>query len=251
MSIVAVGSMHGSPGATTLALALAAVWARTGREALMVEADPDGGVLAARLGLGHHPSITDLAVRSRGSLHPDLVWEAAQTLPGGRPIVVSHPSLDQCHATLRSGAGRLAEVLRALPDHDAMVDVGRLRPASPAAPLADAADILLLVMRPRLEDVDAAAQRLPGLSASSTGRVVGIVLVGDEPYRPADVEEVLGVAVLAMLPVDARSAAAVTGAMPGPRALQRLPLLRSVRALAAGLATLLDSGTDPPGVAQP
>ena len=129
----------------------------------MVEADPDGGVLAARLGLGHHPSLTDLTVRSAAARSiPNLVWEAAQTLPGGRPVVVSHPSPDQCHATLRSGAGRLAEVLRALPDHDAMVDVGRLRPASPAGPLADAADIVLVVMRPRLEDVDTAAQRLPG-----------------------------------------------------------------------------------------
>ena len=201
-------------------------------------------MLAARLGLGHHPSLTELAVRARGPLRPDLVWETAQQLPSGRPVVVSHPSPDQCHATLRSGAARLAEVLLALPGHDALVDVGRLRPASPAAPLVDAAAVVLVAMRPRLEDVDAAVQRLPGLMADRAGRAIAIVLVGDEPYRAADVEAVLGVAVLAVLPVDARSAAAITAELPGRRAVHRLPLLRTVRALAAELGLVLD-GIEP------
>jgi hypothetical protein len=74
------------------------------------------------------------------------------------------------------------------------------------------------------------------------------VLVGDEPYRRAEVEAVLGVAVLAVLPVDARSAVAVTGATAGPRALQRLPWLRTVRALAGGLAAVLDGKAEVPAV---
>jgi hypothetical protein len=246
VSVVAVGSLRGSPGATTVALALASVWERSGRGALAVEADPDGGVLAARLGLGHHPCLTELAVRARAGARPELVWDVAQALPGGRPVVVSHPSPDQCHATLRSAGARLAEVLQALPDHDAVVDVGRLRPSSPATPLADAADIVLVVMRPRLEDVDTAGQRLPGLLDREGA--VGLVLVGDEPYRRAEIEAVLGVAVLAVVPVDARSAAAVTGAAQGPRALQRLPWLRTVRALAGGLAAVLDGDAEVPAV---
>jgi hypothetical protein len=246
MSVVAVGSLRGSPGATTLALGLGSVWERAGREALVVEADPDGGVVAARLGLGHHPCLTELAVRARGGARADLVWEAAQARPGGGPVVVSHPSPDQCHATLRSGGARLAEVLWSLPDHDAIVDVGRLRPLSPAMPLVDAADVVLVVMRPRLDDVDTAVQRLPVLVDRPA--MVGLVLVGDEPYRRADIEAVLGVPVLAVVPVDARSAAAVTGAPPGPRALHRLPWLRTVRALAGGLAGLLDGDVDAPAV---
>ncbi len=246
MSVVAVGSLRGSPGATTVALALGSVWQRRGHDAVVVEADPDGGVLAARLGLGHHPCLTELAVRARAGARPDLVWDAAQALPGGGPVVVSHPSPDQCHAALRSAGPRLAEVLQALPEHDAVVDVGRLRPSSPAAPLADAADIVLVVMRPRLEDVDTAGQRLPGLVEGAG--VVGLVLVGDEPYGRSEIEAVLGVAVLAVVPVDARSAAAVTGATPGPRALHRLPWLRTVRALADGLAAVLDGDAEVPAV---
>jgi hypothetical protein len=124
-----------------------------------------------------------------------------------------------------------------------------LRPASPAAPLAAAADIVLVVLRPRLEDVDAAAQRLPGLVGGT--HTVGLVLVGDEPYGRAEVEAVLGVAVLAVVPLDARSAAAVTGARPGPRAMQRLPWLRAVRALAGGLAAVLDGEAEVPAVGAP
>ena len=163
MSVVAIGSLRGSPGATTLALASVSVWERPGRAAVVVEADPDGGVLAARLGLGHHPCLTELAVRARSGARAELVWDAAQVRPGGGPVVVSHPSPDQCHATLRSGGTRLAEVLHALTDHDAIVDVGRLRPLSPAVPLVEAADVVLVVMRPRLDDVDTAVQRLPVL----------------------------------------------------------------------------------------
>jgi hypothetical protein len=244
MSVVVVGSLRGSPGATTLALGLGSVWERPGRAALVVEADPDGGVVAARLGLGHHPCLTELAVRARSGARADLVWDAAQLRPGGGPVVVSHPSPDQCHATLRSGGTRLAEVLRALPDHDAIVDVGRLRPLSPAAPLVEAADVVLVVMRPRLDDVDTAVQRLPVLVDGPA--LVGLVLVGDEPYRRADVEAVLAVPVLAVMPVDARSAAAVTGARPGPRALHRLPWLRTVRGLAGALGALLDGQVDLP-----
>jgi hypothetical protein len=59
---------------------------------------------------------------------------------------------------------------------------------------------------------------------------------------------VLDVPVLAVVPVDARSAAAVTGARPGPRALDRLPWLRAVRALAGGLGALLDGRVDVPSV---
>ena len=75
----------GSPGATTLALGLGSVWERPGRSAVVVEADPDGGVVAARLGLGHHPCLTELAVRARSGARTELVWDAAQVRPGGGP----------------------------------------------------------------------------------------------------------------------------------------------------------------------
>src|SRR5436305_6058470 len=49
--LVVVGSVKDAPGVTTLAVGLVAGWPQPG--AVLVEADPDGGDLAARF--GHHP----------------------------------------------------------------------------------------------------------------------------------------------------------------------------------------------------
>jgi hypothetical protein len=226
----AVGSLRGSPGATTLAVALAAARADSGRTALVVEADPDGGVIAARFGLGHRPCLTDLAVRARGAVGPDEIWEYAQPLRSRVPVVVGHPSADQCHATLRTGAAGLAPLLGALSDQDVVVDVGRLRPGSPAQALIDAAALAVIVVRSRLEDIDGARPRLAAMHHG------GVVLVGHRPYGPDEVAETLGVPVLGVVPHDSRGAAAVAG----PHRTRRLPLLRSVAALAAVVGAHLD-----------
>jgi hypothetical protein len=232
MSIVAIGSFRGSPGATTLALALARTW--TGPRPLVVEADPDGGVLAARLGLGHRPCVTDLAVRARGVVEPGEVWDHAQALRGGGAILVGHPSADQCQATLRTGATRLAELFAGLTGHDVIVDVGRLRPGAPTEPLIDVAELVVVVLRPRLEDVDGAASRLAAMRASGK---VGLVLAGDRPYRAAEVAAALGVTVFGVVPHDDRGVRALVGDGGGA---SRLPLLRSVTALALQFRAHLD-----------
>jgi hypothetical protein len=229
--MIAIGSLRGSPGATTLAVALATARTDSGRTALVVEADPDGGVMAARFGLGHRPCLTDLAVRARGAVDPDEIWEYVQLLRSRVPVLVGHPSSDQCHATLRTGAARLAPLFDSLSDHDVIVDVGRLRPGSPAQGLIDAAALVVIVVRSCLEDIDGARPRLAGLERSS------VVLVGHRPYGADEVAEALGIPVLGVVPDDARGAGAVGAA---PRRTKRLPLLRSVTALADVVGAHLD-----------
>jgi hypothetical protein len=68
-----------------------------------------------------------------------------------------------------------------------------------------AADLVLLVLRPTLMSMRAAAVALVSLSA--TGRPpVGLVLVGDRPYSAREVEDQLGVPVVVALPEDAGTA---------------------------------------------
>ena len=241
MSLVTVGSVRGGPGVTTLAVALASVWTSTGHSPFLVEADPDGGVLAARFGLGHRPSLTDVGVRARATIRADDLWQAAQALPApgvdrAVPVVVAHPSADQCQAALRTVGTRLGALLDALPNHDVIADVGRLRPGSPALALVEQSRLVLLVLRPRLEDIDAAAQRVTALNERG---LVRLVLVGERPYPAAEVASVLGVAVAGVIADDARSALALRGDA-SVHGVGRLPLLRSARGLALDIAARLD-----------
>ena len=106
MSLVVLCSAHGSPGVTTTALALAATWPEN-RRCLLVEADPFGGVIGARYGLGDTPGLSSLAAGARGGIDEEAVWSHAQQLPGGVPMLVGPASADEAHAVLRD----VAEVL--------------------------------------------------------------------------------------------------------------------------------------------
>ena len=64
---------------------------------------------------------------------------------------------------------------------------------------------------------------------------MGWVLIGDRPYTSAEVTEATGIAVVAVLPDDPRSAVALqTGG--GTGRLRRSPLVRAATALAVDLA---------------
>ena len=55
--MLVVYSAHGSPGASTTAVYLAAQWAASGNEVLLVEADPGGGSLSHNLGIQFTPGL--------------------------------------------------------------------------------------------------------------------------------------------------------------------------------------------------
>ena len=237
MALVVLGANRSSPGVTTVALVLGAVWSRPGRQPLVVEADPDGGVLAARYGLATHPNLTELAGRTRAGLRPTDAWDHAQQLPGGLSAVVAHPSADQTHAALRTGASRIAEHLARLDHTDVLVDAGHLGPSSPSLLLLEWASVIVVVVRPRLDEVTALSQRLPALR--DHGRVAALV-VGDRPYGHAELASTLGIEVLGVLADDAAAASAIDGSGSGRR-WRRSALVRSGQRAAKALAARLDA----------
>jgi MinD-like ATPase involved in chromosome partitioning or flagellar assembly len=241
MALVVLGATRSSPGVTTTALALGAVWQRGGREALLVEADPDGGVLAARYGLGAHPNLTELAGRTRSGLRPTDVQDHAQLFPGGLSVVVAHPSADQTHAALRTGAARIGDHLSLIEGMDVLIDAGRLSPSSPALDLLPSAALVMLVLRPRLDEIGALAQRLPALQELGE---VGVVLVGKRPYGPSELTASLGAEVLGVLADDPKGAAAIDGTG-GSRRFRASALVRSARVVAQALAERLDADHAP------
>lgn len=236
MSLVAVGSSRGAPGATTLALALAATWPSS-RQVMVWEADADGGVLAARYKLGDQPGLATIAATVRqGRLSREQLWQHTQQLPGGTAVIVGGESADQSHVVLNDVGVKLAGWLQQHPSLDVIADVGRVSPSSPAVQIAEAADVSLMVARPVLEELRSAVYRLHALAAG--GGTVGWVLTGDGPYDAAEVRESFGLPVLARIRHDERAASALVhgGSM---RALRRSLLMRAARGLADELVDRL------------
>lgn len=228
MSLVVLGSARGGPGVTTLALAVAG-WLH---DAVVVEADPCGGVLALRYQLGREPGLLTLAADRRAG--PDDVLAHAQRLPGGVPVLVGPESPEQARLLWRRAGIHLVKALTGL-DRPVLVDAGRLDLTEHSDTLLPAASLVLLVVRRRAEELVAAAQRMRALAGVAT---VALVLVGDGPYRPADVATQLGADVLAVVPEDKRAAASLEGGGLAP-ALRRSPLMRAARGLAEALAERL------------
>ena len=232
MSLLGLASAHGSPGVTTTALVLAATWPEH-RRCLLVEADPFGGVIAARYGLGDTPGMSSLAAVARHQLDDDVVWEHAQQLPGGVLVVVGPASADEARVVLRDLVGGLA-AWSAAQAVDVIVDCGRLAPGRSAIGSLLGAAALMVLTRPTLDQLRPAAHGVTSLRAS--GVDASLLLVGDKPYGTGEVSATLGVPVAGVVAWDPQAAAVLTGTHGAVRDLRRSPLVRSVGTLAERLA---------------
>jgi len=225
VSLLVLGSAKASPGVTTTVLALAATWPAD-RHVQIIEADPDGGVLAARQGVASEPGLSTLAVSSRRSLAPGDLAPHLQS-PAGSDIrlLVAPPAAEQARRSLGLAGTPLAAAVTRLADTDTIVDAGRLRPDSEAMPLVESADAVLFVARPRLDELQQLPARLRALRPTLAR--VGLLLIGDKPYPPAEVAVALDAEVIAVIADDRRAAEAF--GVGGTAHLGRSPLLRSVR----------------------
>ena len=228
MKVVALASVRGAPGVTTTALLLASTF----DDAPVVEADLDGGVLAVRYGLGREPGLTTLAAAGP----EEGEWRAHAQEAGGVPVLVGPDAPSASAALWRTAGDRIAHKLVAS-DGVAVVDAGRLRTSIPTVA---GSDLLAILVHPVAEQLVALTHVLPRLPPSIDGRV-GVVLVGDGPYRRAEIERSIAVEVLGELPVDRDAAEAMRAGSGSRTRLSRSRLARSVSALGSQIgASLLE-----------
>jgi hypothetical protein len=222
--LIAVGSVKSSPGATTLAVLLAATWPGTapGQRPVVVEADCAGGDLGGRCWLPDSPGLTSLASAARTG-HVVLA-EHASALPCGSDVVVAPAS--QRASTIAVGLLAEAGVASWLVERTAIVDVGRLDPGAPSSVLVDAADVVIVVSR----GDEAALLRLADAALTREG--TRLVVVGACRYSPEEIAHAVGVPMAAILPWDPRAAQTVWGRDVPGRAWTRRGLPAAVRALA-------------------
>lgn len=240
--MISICSAKHSPGVTTLGQAIA-----LHRGALLIEADPAGGDLAARWGVSTDPGMLTLAAASRHGVSSDLVDRHSQS-PACYPILVAPPSLEQSRSAVLTLGRPFAERVANRPVSPtsaqrirAVVDCGRWDPAGPCTDLVTQSFVALLVVRPTVESVANAQTRLTSLSAIAD-RVV-VVSIGDRPYGPDEISLALDGARTIAVADDERAAIHVRAGRALDRSLRRTPLMRTVAELVGGLQ---ESALSPP-----
>jgi hypothetical protein len=232
--LVAVCSLKGSPGVTTLATALGARWPAA-ENPILVEADQAGGDLMARFRLNDSPGLVSLAAAARRSADAMLLAQHTQQLPGGLRVVLGPVGAEQARAALHAlTSGGISPLRRAaaVPGTTVIADCGRVDPDSPELSIIRGADAMLLVARACDEQLAHVALKLH--AAQRWSRKPCFVLVGDG-YPTREVSQALGIPVMGRVPRDDKGAAVLCGG----RSDRHGPDRSALGAAAAGIAELV------------
>lgn len=243
MARVTLLSAKGSPGVTTLTVALTMAWssANPARSAIAVDADPAGGDTASGVLRGSATSPAGMLpiATSRGAEALTAIEDAAVPLrPDGTARLL--PGVPD---EARSAALPLAwdVISRALPDlHDSgtdlLVDAGRVGRAGLGAPWVADCEIALLVVRPTLPAV-MAAHRF-GAEWSAQVPLHLVVVDAPSPYRPSEVAEAVEVPLLGVVAFDSTSARVHSEGMRAARGFERTSYARDVVRMAREVGAL-------------
>lgn len=206
MSVIAVCSGKGSPGATFVAVNLSNALARDGDEIFLVDLDPAGGDIAAYLGLDPRRGIFPLL-----RMDSDLPGSSAMLREAeDRAGVLALSGFPE--ASPGTGPSVLASLVRRARDSErtVVVDLGRI--TADSALVAREADLVLVVVQPDLVSVLGAERALRCLDAQGVGPAkTAAVITGLERRRPGDLAEVadaVGIKVIGTIPLQRRSARA-------------------------------------------
>ncbi|ABW10807.1 hypothetical protein Franean1_1359 [Parafrankia sp. EAN1pec] len=237
----------GSAGATTLTLALAHA-----TYGVAIEANPDGGVLAARLGLSlgtSSPGLDTLVAELGTADDSASVLEHAQRCASGLPVVACAPTEETAAGAVRSLAGMMPLLRMLAVEHFLAMDIGRFRTQA-SRPLVDGCDGLVLVTLAATEGLACTLLRLPSVLASVPRLVLAVR--GASPYSTGEITRSArhraGVEVpVVAIPDDPRGMAALT--RQGRRRRRPSPLLRSAWDL-MDLLTVLGAPPDVTGSAE-
>ena len=250
--LVALASAKGAPGVTTTARVLASIWPS---ECVLVDADPAGGDAALLSRTPQHEpldperGLLSLAVAARRGAEQAPLAPHLQLTEGGLGVLAGVSRPEQV-AGMGPAWATIAEVLVAQPGA-VVADLGRLAAGSPVTPIVTAADVLLFVVRPRVESYAHLRERLSWtdwLAANGGGPPTGVLIVADAKDRRAapELESLLAhsgltTPVIGTVAWDERAASVVGGRL--DRGIDRSLLVRSVRQLVEPIRSLASMRT--------
>lgn len=248
MAIIAVAG----DACTTTAVSLASSWP-VSEDAILVEADPSGGDLAAWFDLPTTPSLSTVVTRVLDGAWPE-VERMTRLADAGLRVIPAPPRSGEAAQAVSESARSLVTTLATLRSPVVIADTGRLQPSPAAHPFVGSAAAVVLVHRQAVQSSRAAAVRLQRLAEQletllSVPAQVIVAVIGSTPFDLGEIESFLGDSIgtppVVGLPVD-ELAAAVFGGRTGVsvRRLARLPLVRASRDLAAAAERALATTAD-------
>ncbi|MBW3578754.1 MAG: hypothetical protein KY462_13635 [Actinobacteria bacterium] len=197
---------------------------------LVVEAAPSGGVVAARWGWPREETIAELAMDVAGGV--DLWGRARPWLAGSRVLPGDPAATVMRQAQVGSW---LASQLAAIA-HPVLIDAGRVDGSADQLELLSAAEHVWVLIDPTVAQVTAAKAVASWLHrAGPLALLVREQTTGPGRYPAAEAAATLGWPLVATVPVDRPSAAALCGLAPARREFRRAPLVRTGRELAGRL----------------
>ena len=186
--IVTLGSIRGSPGTTSWSLLLGAAWPREFADPrVVIEADPAGGVLGARYGLGVEPGAVRLVtgIRRNGATTVDFSG-IARELDANLFVVPGPESGEQARAVWSEGASAVSA--RFADDRAGwFVDAGRLDESNPSMAFVDSSSLVVLVAGPRHEDLVQLPSRVSTLRRRCD--TVGVIVSGRCPFAAEEIAD--------------------------------------------------------------
>lgn len=240
MTVVAMCSVGGAPGVTTLACLVGAVWPLDS-PVLVAECDPSGGALAARFALQGRVGMTSFALANRHTdgAHPP-VDAHLQRLPGGLEVLAGAIGAEAARLVDGEVAGIAALLDLRRP---VVADLGRILPGCPGQQLLLArADRVVMVVSDDPAAVATLAAATPRLRDLAGDRLA-LAVVTARRAAAREVAGVVDVPLVASVPHDPSTAAIVRGEPGRARRLARSALVGAAVTMqtAVGVAPVLPS----------
>lgn len=207
MAVIAIGTVGGLTDLGTICLHVASLWPHP---PTVIEADPDGGRLAVRHNWDLRPSLADLDGSNRpGTASRKSLESIAHRLRSGVKVIVSPPAMEAVRAAIPALVCRLADG-ESNSVGDVLVDVGVVRPDTPARDLIVGASRRIIVVRKDADELVALAHRRFLLESMGSW----LVLTAGGRLRTSDVVGAIGWPVIAdLLPNDRRASNALRTAL--------------------------------------
>jgi hypothetical protein len=203
----------------------------------VLEADPDGGVIAARYGFGVEPGVISLAASLRRTEVADLdLVEHGRRVAPNMLVIPSPESPERCTAVWSDTAAPMAASLAGDRDRVWFVDAGRYRPGAPAEAFVAHSSLSLLLSLAGPADIVQLQGTVRRLSDLGVGRI-GVLLVGKPAHGLDEITTFLSADHLWTVPAS-RNLPSDTAAAFAGRAGRRSWLWRAAVSVASEMAAL-------------